>query len=43
VFVIAAELDGASHEGDGDVAAWVVGDPYGKHDAYKVIAADRNA
>ena len=33
VFVIAAELDGETK----------VGDPYGKHDAYRVIAADRNA
>jgi hypothetical protein len=42
VFVIAVELDGHAKEGDGDVAAWVVGDPYGQQDAYKVTAADRN-
>jgi hypothetical protein len=43
VFVIAAELDGKTKEADGDIAAWVVDDPYGTRDAYRVIAADRNA
>jgi hypothetical protein len=39
-FVIAAEFGGHTEEGDGGVAAWVIGDPYGDLDAYKAIAAD---